>query len=48
MVHGNQPEDYASIITLTNIYKIVKSTTIENGFKRALATGRFWYKTDKQ
>jgi DNA-directed RNA polymerase II subunit RPB2 len=37
-------EDYASIITLTNIYKIVKSTTIENGFKRALATGDFGIK----
>ena len=37
-------EDYASIITYTNIYKIVKSTTIENGFKRALATGDFGIK----
>ena len=34
-------EDYLSIINLTNIYKIVKSTTIENGFKRALSTGDF-------
>ena len=33
--------DYESIITLTNIYKIVKASTIENGFKRALATGDF-------
>ena len=37
-------EDYLSIINLTNIYKIVKSTTIENGFKRALATGDFGIK----
>jgi DNA-directed RNA polymerase beta subunit len=37
-------EDYANIINLTNIYKIVKSTTIENGFKRALATGDFGIK----
>jgi DNA-directed RNA polymerase II subunit RPB2 len=37
-------EDYESIITLTNIYKIIKSTTIENGFKRALATGDFGIK----
>ncbi len=37
-------EDYTSIITYTNIYKIVKSTTIENGFKRALATGDFGIK----
>ena len=37
-------EDYTSIINLTNIYKIVKSTTIENGFKRALATGDFGIK----
>ena len=37
-------EDYANIINLTNIYKIVKSTTIENGLKRALATGDFGIK----
>ena len=37
-------EDYKSIINLTNIYKIVKSTTIENGLKRALATGDFGIK----
>jgi DNA-directed RNA polymerase II subunit RPB2 len=37
-------EDYMNIINLTNIYKIVKSTTIENGFKRALATGDFGIK----
>ena len=37
-------EDYGNIINLTNIYKIVKSTTIENGFKRALATGDFGIK----
>ena len=29
---------------MTNIYKIVKSTTIENGLKRALATGDFGIK----
>ena len=29
---------------MTNIYKIVKSTTIENGIKRALATGDFGIK----
>ena len=37
-------DDYNNIINLTNIYKIVKSTTIENGFKRALATGDFGIK----
>ena len=37
-------EDYKNIINLTNIYKIVKSTTIENGLKRALATGDFGIK----
>lgn len=37
-------EDYSNIINLTNIYKIVKSTTIENGIKRALATGDFGIK----
>jgi len=34
-------EDYLNIVNPTNIYKIVKSTTIENGLKRALATGDF-------
>jgi DNA-directed RNA polymerase II subunit RPB2 len=37
-------EDYLNIVNQTNIYKIVKSTTIENGFKRALATGDFGIK----
>jgi DNA-directed RNA polymerase II subunit RPB2 len=37
-------EDYNSIINMTNIYKIVKSTTIENGIKRALSTGDFGVK----
>ena len=34
-------EDYGSIISPTNIYKIMKSTTIENGINRALSTGDF-------
>jgi len=34
-------EDYLSIINTTNIYKIVKSATVENGLKRALGTGDF-------
>jgi DNA-directed RNA polymerase II subunit RPB2 len=34
-------EDYENIINMTNIYKIMKSTTIENGIHRALATGDF-------
>ena len=37
-------DDFDSIINLTNIYKIIKSTTIENGIKRALATGDFGIK----
>ena len=37
-------DDYENIINLTNIYKIVKSTTIENGLKRALSTGDFGIK----
>ena len=37
-------ENYKSIINHTNIYKIIKSTTIENGIKRALATGDFGIK----
>ena len=36
--------DYINIINTTNIYKIVKSLTIENGFKRALSTGDFGIK----
>jgi DNA-directed RNA polymerase II subunit RPB2 len=34
-------EDYENIVNMTNIYKIMKSTTIENGMNRALATGDF-------
>ena len=37
-------DDYDRIINLTNIYKIIKSTTIENGLKRALSTGDFGIK----
>ena len=37
-------EDYDNIINITNIYKICKSQTIENGIKRALATGDFGLK----
>jgi|TARA_Y100000992_G_C21273979_1_gene498761 DNA-directed RNA polymerase II subunit RPB2 len=37
-------EDYGNIVNFTNIYKIIKSTTIENGLKRALATGDFGIK----
>jgi len=36
--------DYMNIINKTNIYKIIKSTTIENGIKRALSTGDFGIK----
>ena len=37
-------DDYENIINMTNIYKIIKSTTIENGLKRALSTGDFGIK----
>jgi len=37
-------DDYERIINLTNVYKIIKSTTIENGLKRALSTGDFGVK----
>ena len=37
-------DDYENIINLTNIYKIIKSTTVENGLKRALSTGDFGIK----
>jgi DNA-directed RNA polymerase II subunit RPB2 len=37
-------DDYENIVNQTNIYKIVKSTTIENGLKRALSTGDFGIK----
>jgi len=33
--------DYENIITMNNIYKIMKTTTIENGINRALSTGDF-------
>jgi DNA-directed RNA polymerase beta subunit/intein/homing endonuclease len=34
-------EDYMNIVNMTNIYKIMKATTIENGINRALSTGDF-------
>jgi DNA-directed RNA polymerase II subunit RPB2 len=34
-------DDFENIINMTNIYKIMKSTTIENGINRALSTGDF-------
>jgi DNA-directed RNA polymerase II subunit RPB2 len=34
-------DDYLNIVNPTNIYKIIKSSTIENGLKRALSTGDF-------
>ena len=37
-------EEFGNIINITNIYKICKSQTIENGLKRALATGDFGLK----
>ena len=36
--------DLNNIINYTNVYKIVKPTTIENGLKKALATGDFGIK----
>jgi len=36
--------DYENIVNHTNIYKIIKSATIENGIKRALSTGDFGIK----
>jgi DNA-directed RNA polymerase II subunit RPB2 len=37
-------DDFQNIINQTNIYKIIKSATIENGIKRALSTGDFGIK----
>ena len=37
-------DDYANIINNTNIYKIIKSTTISNNLRRALSTGDFGIK----
>lgn len=34
-------DDYENIVNMTNIYKIIKPTTIENGINRALSTGDF-------
>jgi DNA-directed RNA polymerase II subunit RPB2 len=34
-------DDYSNIINTTNIYKIIKSTTIETNLKRSLSTGDF-------
>ena len=37
-------DDYENIVNMTNIYKIIKPTTIENGIKKALSTGDFGVK----
>ena len=37
--------DFVNIVNKTNVGKIVKSSTIENGIKRALATGDFGIKS---
>ena len=37
-------EDHTNIINCTNIYKIVKSASVENGIKKALSTGDFGIK----
>lgn len=37
-------DDYANIIHQNNIYKMVKSVTVENGIKRCLSTGDFGLK----
>jgi DNA-directed RNA polymerase II subunit RPB2 len=34
-------DDYLNIINDTNVYKIVKTTILDNGFKRSLSTGDF-------
>jgi DNA-directed RNA polymerase II subunit RPB2 len=36
--------NYLNVINKTNIYKMIKISTIENGIKRALATGNFGVK----
>ena len=38
-------EDYLNIVNNTNMYKLIKSATIENGLKRALSTGDFGIKS---
>lgn len=49
ITHGSwrSTNDYENIVNYTNIYKIIKSTTIESGIKRALATGDFGIKNTK-
>lgn len=37
-------ENYRGIVNSTNVYKVVKAATVENGFRRALATGDFGIK----
>lgn len=49
IAHGSwrSTNDYENIVNYTNIYKIIKSITIESGIKRALATGDFGIKNTK-
>jgi len=37
-------DDFMNIVSPSNIYKLIKSTTVENGLRRALATGDFGVK----
>jgi DNA-directed RNA polymerase II subunit RPB2 len=37
-------EDYLNIVNESNIYKFIKSSTLEQGFRRALSTGDFGIK----
>jgi DNA-directed RNA polymerase II subunit RPB2 len=44
--HNKSGKDVFELITINNIYKIIKSTSIEGGIKYSLATGNWGVKTN--
>jgi DNA-directed RNA polymerase II subunit RPB2 len=44
--HNKSGKDIFELITINNIYKIIKSTSIEGGIKYSLATGNWGVKTN--
>ena len=44
--HNKSGKDFFELVTINNIYKIIKSTSIEGGIKYSLATGNWGVKTN--
>lgn len=44
--HNKSKKDFFELITINNIYKVIKATSIEGGIKYSLATGNWGVKTN--